>query len=78
MGYYCESWRNPADFRWQAGLYNSTSLYRPTPETGLATLIPGLLGLLRDNMDLLDRTLTLLDSYLLQGHQGRCSLPSAR
>jgi hypothetical protein len=54
-----------AHVRWQSGLHNSTSIYLPTPEAGFISLFPGLLGILGDNMDLLDRLLYLLESYLL-------------
>ena len=51
--------------RWQMGLYNSTHLYEASGETGLSRLIPGLLNELAHNLDLLNRLLGLLDSYLL-------------
>ena len=50
---------------WQAGLYNAATPYQPTPESGLIRLLPGLLAVLSQNMDLLSTTLPLLDSYLL-------------
>jgi hypothetical protein len=51
--------------RWQAGLYNAGSPYQPTAETGLIKLLPGLLNILSENMDLLKTLFALLDSYLL-------------
>ncbi|ORX36457.1 armadillo-type protein [Kockovaella imperatae] len=50
---------------WQASLYNAASPYEPTPATGLIRLVPGLLNMLSHNMDLLDKALGLLESYLL-------------
>jgi len=54
-----------ADDRWAKSLHNATSLQHPTPEKGLIRLLPGLLGMLGENMDLLTTSLELLDSYLL-------------
>lgn len=51
--------------RWQASLYNAVSPYQPARETGLVKILPGLLGILGDNMDILPKLLSLLDSYLL-------------
>lgn len=57
--------RSQLTFRWQVALYNATSPYHPTAQTGLIRLMPGLLAVLSENMDLLDHFLALLDSYLL-------------
>ena len=46
------------------------SPYQPTRETGLIRILPGLLGMLGENMDLLPKLLTLLDSYLLTDAAG--------
>jgi hypothetical protein len=54
-----------AETRWQTSLYNGVSIYEPSPEKGLARLLPGLLGMLGENMDILAKSLDLLDSYLL-------------
>lgn len=73
---------------WQTALHNAGSPYEPTPETGLISLMPGLLSAIAENMDLLDSLLPLLNSYLLLdaggvtkvGHPGRVLLtyrPSA-
>ncbi|WWC68913.1 uncharacterized protein I206_102849 [Kwoniella pini CBS 10737] len=50
---------------WQTALWNAASPYQPTRETGLIRLLPGLLTMLGENMDLLSKLLPLLDSYLL-------------
>nr|XP_019050076.1 hypothetical protein I302_00497 [Kwoniella bestiolae CBS 10118]OCF29006.1 hypothetical protein I302_00497 [Kwoniella bestiolae CBS 10118] len=50
---------------WQTALWNAASPYQPTKETGLIRLLPGLLTMLGENMDLLSKLLPLLDSYLL-------------
>ncbi|WOO78855.1 Importin-11 [Vanrija pseudolonga] len=50
---------------WQTALWNAASPYQPTPETGLIRLLPGLLGAIGENMDLIKQLLPLLDSYLL-------------
>ncbi|WVQ77454.1 hypothetical protein IAR50_007140 [Cryptococcus sp. DSM 104548] len=50
---------------WQTALYNAASPYQPTPSTGLIRLLPGLLVVLGENMDLLSTLLGLVDSYLL-------------
>ncbi|GFZ42911.1 hypothetical protein JCM24511_00629 [Saitozyma sp. JCM 24511] len=50
---------------WQAGLYNAASPYQPTAETGLIRLLPGLLAVISENLDMLDHMLPLLESYLL-------------
>ncbi|WWC87587.1 uncharacterized protein L201_002477 [Kwoniella dendrophila CBS 6074] len=50
---------------WQTALWNAASPYQPTKETGLIRLLPGLLSMLGENMDLLSKLLPLLDSYLL-------------
>jgi len=55
----------PADHRWQASLYNAESLYQPSPDKGLIRLLPGLLHMVSENLDLLEQSLPLLDSYLL-------------
>ena len=46
-------------------MYNANSLYRPSSDTGLVKLLPGLLNILAENMDLLPKLLPILDSYLL-------------
>lgn len=51
--------------RWATSLHSSTSLYEPSNEKGLIRLLPGLLGMLGENIDILDKSLGLLDSYLL-------------
>ena len=51
--------------RWQTALYNSVSYYEPSAEKGLARLLPGLLNMIGENMDLLSKSLSLLESYLL-------------
>ncbi|WVO14781.1 hypothetical protein L204_102419 [Cryptococcus depauperatus] len=50
---------------WQTALQNSVSPYQPSKETGLIKLFPDLLVTLGENMDLLQKFLALLDSYLL-------------
>nr|XP_018264314.1 uncharacterized protein I303_02479 [Kwoniella dejecticola CBS 10117]OBR86472.1 hypothetical protein I303_02479 [Kwoniella dejecticola CBS 10117] len=55
---------------WQTALWNAASPYQPTRETGLIRLLPGLLAMLGDNMDLLSKLLPLLDSYLLLDSAG--------
>ncbi|KAK6907036.1 hypothetical protein I203_101025 [Kwoniella mangroviensis CBS 8507] len=55
---------------WQTALWNAASPYQPTKETGLIRLIPGLLSMLGENMDLLPKLLPLLDSYLLLDASG--------
>ncbi|WVF67040.1 hypothetical protein IAT40_001783 [Kwoniella sp. CBS 6097] len=50
---------------WQTALYNAASPYQPRRETGLIRLLPGLLNMLGENMDLLPRLLALFDSYVL-------------
>lgn len=55
---------------WQTALYNASSPYQPTPETGLIILFPGLLSAISENMDLLPKLLPLLDSYLLLDAEG--------
>ncbi|WWD16828.1 hypothetical protein CI109_101260 [Kwoniella shandongensis] len=50
---------------WQTALYNAASPYQPTQATGLIRLLPGLLSMLGENMDLLPKLLGLLDSYIL-------------
>ncbi|WVQ94582.1 hypothetical protein IAU59_001662 [Kwoniella sp. CBS 9459] len=50
---------------WQTALYNAASPYQPQRETGLIRLLPGLLNMLGENMDLLPKLLALLDSYVL-------------
>jgi hypothetical protein len=50
---------------WQNSLYNASSLYLPSHEKGLVRLLPGLLGMLGENIDILEESLKLLDSYLL-------------
>jgi hypothetical protein len=54
-----------ADDRWAQSVYNSTSLYHPSPDKGLIRLLPGLMGMVGENMDILNTSLDLLDSYLL-------------
>jgi hypothetical protein len=51
--------------RWQAALHNAASPYQPTPETGLVRLLPGLIAVIGENLDILDLMLPLLESYLL-------------
>lgn len=46
-------------------MYNCTSLYQPTRETGLIRLLPGLTVGLESNFDLMMSFLKLLDSYIL-------------
>ncbi|WVN87256.1 uncharacterized protein L203_102433 [Cryptococcus depauperatus CBS 7841] len=50
---------------WQTALQNSVSPYHPSKETGLIKLFPNLLVTLGENMDLLQKFLALLNSYLL-------------
>ncbi|KAK8861272.1 hypothetical protein IAR55_002091 [Kwoniella newhampshirensis] len=50
---------------WQTALHNAASPYQPTATTGLIRLLPGLLNMLGENMDLLPKLLGLLDSYIL-------------
>ncbi|ODO04862.1 hypothetical protein I350_05472 [Cryptococcus amylolentus CBS 6273] len=50
---------------WQTAIYNATSLYQPNVSTGLIRLLPGLLQVLGENMDLLSTLVGLVDSYLL-------------
>ncbi|GMK54406.1 hypothetical protein CspeluHIS016_0109920 [Cutaneotrichosporon spelunceum] len=50
---------------WQTALWNAASPYQPTPQTGLISLVPGLIVAVGQNMDLLLRLLPLLDSYIL-------------
>jgi hypothetical protein len=59
---------NPSS--WQAGLYNAASPYQPTAETGLIRLLPGLLAVISENLDMLDQMLPLLESYLLLDASG--------
>ena len=53
------------DHSWQAGLHNASSLYQPSVESGLIRLLPSLLAVLGENMDVLGLMLPLLNSYLL-------------
>lgn len=55
---------------WQTSLYNASSLHQPSSENGLIRLLPGLLGMLGENIDILDKSLQLLDSYLLLDASG--------
>ena len=48
-------------------MWNATSPYSPTHQTGLIRLLPGLLVTLSENLDLLLVCLSLLDSYILLG-----------
>lgn len=50
---------------WQTALWNAMSLYQPTPQTGLISMVPGLIAVVGENMDLLTKLLPLLDSYIL-------------
>jgi hypothetical protein len=59
---YCS---NGADGRWAKSLHNATSYNQPSPEKGLSRLLPGLMGMVGENLDLLVTSLDLLDSYLL-------------
>jgi hypothetical protein len=59
---YCS---NGADGRWAKSLHNATSFNHPSPEKGLIRLLPGLMGMVGENLDLLVTSLDLLDSYLL-------------
>lgn len=61
---------------WQAALYNSASPYQPTPQTGLVSLFPSLINVLSENMDLLPRMLSLLDSYILLDAAGIAQVSS--
>ena len=54
-----------ADGRWAKSLHNATSYNHPSPEKGLIRLLPGLMGMVGENLDLLVTSLDLLDSYLL-------------
>ncbi|WVQ83491.1 hypothetical protein IAT38_005632 [Cryptococcus sp. DSM 104549] len=55
---------------WQTALWNAASPYQPTRETGLIRLMPGLMGMVGENMDLLTKLLPLVDSYLLLDAEG--------
>jgi hypothetical protein len=46
-------------------MYNADSLYQPSPDKGLIRLLPGLLHMVSENLDLWEQSLPLLDSYLL-------------
>ncbi|ODN87082.1 hypothetical protein L198_07084 [Cryptococcus wingfieldii CBS 7118] len=50
---------------WQTAIYNATSLHQPNVSTSLIHLLPGLLQVLGENMDLLSTLVGLVDSYLL-------------
>jgi hypothetical protein len=50
---------------WQASLRNVNSLDTPTVESGLLKLVPFLVNLLGQNLDLQPQALTLMDSYIL-------------
>jgi len=54
-----------ANDRWRDSLRHASSLYEPSGEKGLIRLLPGLMGMVGENMDLLVTSLDLLDSYLL-------------
>jgi len=57
--------RDGANFRWAKSLHNATSFNHPSSEKGLIRLLPGLMGMVGENLDLLVTSLDLLDSYLL-------------
>jgi len=54
-----------ANARWAKSLHNATSYNHPSPEKGLIRLLPGLMGMVGENLDLLVTSLDLLDSYFL-------------
>ncbi len=59
------AFRSRLSYRWQASLRNVTTLEANIADSGLLKLVPFLVNLLGQNLDLQPQALTLIDSYML-------------